>query len=102
MSGLGILFLAIFSVTLFVTYITVRRSFLRPQPAGLLCAAICMAALFAFGMAEDLQVLHALVLGIAIGLVFTSAIIIMAAFFQANQLSEREKAILTDKKTPPK
>lgn len=85
MSGLGILFLAVFALTLFGTYIGIRRNLLDIRTAGGLCGVITVSSLFAFGIAQDLSVIHTLVIALAGGFIFTLAVVAMAAFFQANQ-----------------
>ena len=85
MSILGIIFLVIFCLVLFGTYIVIRRGLLNLRTAGGLCAVGTVTALIAFGLAEDLQLLHALAVGIVVGLIFSGAVVVMAAFFLANQ-----------------
>ncbi|MFP4321043.1 MAG: hypothetical protein ACLFTK_01170 [Anaerolineales bacterium] len=96
MSGLGIIFLAVFMLALLGTYIGVRRELLALPVAGLVCAAMTVGALFGFGITQDLELLHSTLMAVFIGLSFTGVILLMAAFFLANQPEELD-AYLADR-----
>lgn len=93
MSIFGAIFLGLFGLTLFAAYIVIRRNLLNIRSTGLLCAAITSSALFAFGVVEDLQLLHSFVVALVLGLGFSGAVIVMAAFFKNNQAPELEAAL---------
>jgi hypothetical protein len=101
MNALGLFFLMIFSITLIGSYIAIRRRLLSLWAAGLICAAVSFTSLFAYGMTEDLHILHSLAVGIFVGLGFTGLTLVMAAFFLANQPSELED-YLRDRKPSAK
>lgn len=93
MSIFGAIFLGLFGLTLFSAYIVIRRDLLNIRSTGLLCAAIASSSLFAFGVVEELQLLHSFVVALVLGLGFSAAVIVMAAFFKNNQAPELEAVL---------
>jgi hypothetical protein len=103
MGGLSLFFLGLFSLILFSSYIIVRRKWLPLETIGPICAGGTAASLIAFGLAEGLIFLHALLAGLVVGLMFSGAAMLMAAFFQANEPSREEvAAIIKGQQPPPK
>lgn len=102
MNALSIIFLAVFFLILFITYIIVRRGWLDLTTAGGLCAVVSIFALIGFGLSREPALGLALAIPVAliIGLIFTGAIIAMAAFFRANAPGEAEKAYLSRNRPP--
>ncbi len=102
MSALSILFLFLFFAMLFITYIIVRRGWLDVMTASGLCAVVSVFTLLGFSLSRENEVslLYAMVVAVAIGLIFTGAIVAMASFFRANEPEAMEKAYLSKNRPP--
>ncbi len=95
MNPLAVIFLALFVLILAGSYIIVRRRLLPLRTVAVLCAVSSVSSIIAFGFAQDLQPIHAILAGVVAGILFTSVLMMMAAFFQANQPpAEEMKAYL--------
>ena len=97
MNAFALIFLALFCVTIFTSYIVIRRGLMRTQVAGSLCAVVSVTCLFAFGIADDLLIPHALITALLIGLLFTGAGVAMATFFRVNQPASLEAYLPEDR-----
>ncbi|NJL95789.1 MAG: hypothetical protein HC915_19685 [Anaerolineae bacterium] len=97
MNILALIFFVLFCIIIVATYIAIRRGLMRAQVAGSLCAAASVAVLFAFGLAQGLFVGHALFAALVVGLVFSSAAVLMAAFFRVNEPSALEAYLPDDR-----
>ena len=91
MSFFGMVFLLLFGATLFGMYLAIRRGLIETRIAASLGAVISIVALFAYGMAEDLSLGHALISALLVGLIFSGAAAIMATFFKVNEPGALEK-----------
>ncbi|KAB2906251.1 MAG: hypothetical protein KJ064_24620 [Anaerolineae bacterium] len=102
MNALSILFLLIFFLILFLTYVIVRRGWLDLTTSAGLCAVMSIFTLIGFGLSREpaLALVHAILAAVVIGLIFTGAIIVMASFFRVNEPGEAEKAYLSRNKPP--
>ncbi len=103
-SGIGILFLAIFFFSLIGFYVAIRQRLLNLAPAAILCSATTIVALILFGLTNDgVDDNLALVGGFGVGLAFTGMMITMAAFFQNNEPASLAAydAMLAKRDIPP-
>ncbi len=102
MNALSMLFLFIFFLMLFFTYIIVRRGWLDLKTSVGLCAVVSIFSLIGFGLSREpaLAFGHAILAALAVGLIFTGAIVAMASFFRVNEPGEAEKAYLSRTKPP--
>jgi len=98
MNGLAIFFLLLFCLVLFASYLAIRRSLLTIRTVGGLCAAGASSTLFAFSLAAELGLLHALITGVVVGLIFSGAVVAMAAFFQFNQPGNELETYLSEQR----
>jgi hypothetical protein len=98
MNIFGIGFLAMFALVQAASYIGVRRSLLDLRTAAMLCTMGSIGAMVGFGLTQNLGLGYALVVGLAVGIVFTVALMVMASFFQNNQPSAQEMEALGRKK----
>lgn len=86
LTGLGVFFLVVFFASLVGFYIVIRRQLMPLRDAGGLALVINIGAAVAVGLSSDnVDGTLAIVGGIAIGALFTGAMITMATFFQNNQ-----------------
>lgn len=91
---MGVIFLFFFSVTLFVLYIAIRRSWgdrLTTSGAGIILSVLFV-VLFSLTY-EKTSVGQAIFSGVVGGLGFSLAVIIIANFFRANQPSADIKLV---------
>lgn len=102
MTALSILFLLLFFMMLFITYVIIRRSWLDLPTASGLCLVVSIFTLIGFSLSRENEVsmMHAGLVAVFGGLIFTGAIVAMASFFRANEPDEMKKAYLT-KNQPP-
>lgn len=96
MSAIGIIFLILFCAVIFSSYIIIRRDWMRTQVVGGLCAALSFTSILAFGLAEDLGIVHAVVAALIVSLIFTGAMVAMAVFFAKNQPQDIEAYLQPD------
>ncbi|MCB9437050.1 MAG: hypothetical protein H6673_08690 [Anaerolineales bacterium] len=86
LTSLGVIFLVIFFASLVGFYIVIRRQLMPLRDAGGLAMVINVGSAVAVGLSSDnVDGTLAIIGGMAIGALFTGAMIIMATFFQNNQ-----------------
>ena len=91
-SGAGV-YAVLFSFSILLTYVTVRRGWLHLPAATISGVIYTSVSFFLFSLAQGNNLLQAVVVGIALGTVFTMFSVIAAAIFRANALeSGRETA----------
>lgn len=85
-------YMVLFSFCIALTYVTVRRGWLHLPAATITGVIYTSVSFFLFALAKNDDLIQALVVGIALGTVFTLAAVISAAMFRASALeSGREK-----------
>ncbi|MBN1680517.1 MAG: hypothetical protein JW966_09505 [Anaerolineae bacterium] len=85
---MGIIFLVLFGVTLFVMYLAVRRSWGRTLYVGSYGAIACAIWVILYALSyEKTSTAQAFFAGVVIGVLFAGATVIIAAFFRANEPS---------------
>jgi|GEM_PF-2419526 len=90
MSVFGAICLAIFSIILSGSYITIRRGLLPFRSTAIVCASGTITALLGFGVAQELSMEHTLAMAFVVGGMFSGAMLTMAAFFQNNEPDKAE------------
>jgi len=98
MNVFAIIFLLIFGLIEFGTYIAIRRRLLSVRTAALLCLGGSVTALIAFGLAQESPIEQVIIMGGVAGLVFTGIVVLMAVFFLANQPPAELQAALREDK----
>ena len=89
MQGSAWIFFLLFAVVLVITYLAIRRQWARPLVIAV-CSIAASAVMMALtSLAQGNSVAQALVVGIAIGFVFSGAIMAIAWYFQSNELRAR-------------
>ncbi len=85
---MGLLFLGLFAVTLFVLYIAIRRGWGETLTTGGIGGVLSVLFVILFALTyEDTSVGQAIFAGIVVGVVFTVTVVIIAGFFRTNQPS---------------
>ncbi len=85
---MGVLFLILFGFTLFGMYIAIRRSWGDTLTVGGIGAILSVLFVILFALTyENTSTGHAIFAGLAGGLGFAGAVIVIASFFRSNQPS---------------
>jgi uncharacterized membrane protein len=91
---MGVIFLLLFAVTLFVLYIAVRRSWGDTTTTGAAGVILSVAFIIAFSLLDQkTSTGQAVFSGIVVGIGFPVAVIIIAVFFRANQPAAEVKLV---------
>jgi hypothetical protein len=86
---MGMVFLALFAVTLFVLYIAVRRAWGQTLYVGSIGAILCVLFVVLYALTyEKTSTGQAIFAGLVVGLSFPVAVVIIAVFFRTNQPAE--------------
>lgn len=87
---MSVVFLVLFGLTLFASYIIIRREWMRLTVIGGLCAVLTVTSIMLYGLTKEdrLSLGHSVIAGLAVGLGFTGAMLAMAVFFLRNQPDE--------------
>jgi len=82
----GVIFLALFAITLFVLYIAIRRGWGDTLTTGGIGAILSLLWVVLYALLyEETSVAQALFAGVVVGVGFAVFVIIVARFFRANQ-----------------
>jgi len=82
----SLIFLVLFAVITFLVYLAVRRGWLTLTVGGVI-GGIANCTFFAlYSLAQNNGIVRALVVGLVVGLLFTGATVIMAAYFRQNEI----------------
>ena len=85
---MGVIFLVLFAITLFVLYIAIRRAWGATLTLGGTGAILNLLWVVLYALlVEETSVGQAIFAGIVVGLGFTAVVVIIAVFFRANQPS---------------
>ncbi len=85
---MGLIFLILFGLTLFVLYIAVRRTWASLLVTGTVGAMLSVLFVVLYALTyEDTSTEQAIFAGIIGGLGFSGAVIVIASFFRTNQPS---------------
>ena len=96
----GSLFLVLFAVTLFVTYLAVRRAWTSTVYAGALSAILSMTFVILYAVtAQDTSTAQAVFAGILVGLGFSAATVAIASFFRTNERPAQARLGATHEET---
>jgi ABC-type Fe3+-siderophore transport system permease subunit len=88
MDGAGVIFLALFAVTLFVLYIAIRRAWGPTLTVGSVGAILSMLFVILYALtSQNNSAGQAIFAGLVVGLGFSIGVVIIAAFFRTNQPS---------------
>jgi hypothetical protein len=82
----------LFSLSILITYLTVRRAWLRLPVAvivGIVDNSVCF---FLFALARGQGFIEATVIGAILGVVFTIGCVVAAATFRINELENAKKS----------
>jgi hypothetical protein len=91
---MGLVFLGLFAVTLFILYIAVRRGWGETLTMGGIGMVLSVLFVILFALTyEDTSVGQAIFSGIVVGVVFTVTVVIIAGFFRTNQPSAEVRFI---------
>jgi hypothetical protein len=91
---MGVIFLGLFSVTLFGLYIAIRRGWGDTLIAGGAGAMLSVVFVVLYALVEqDTSVGQALFSGVVVGGGFSAAVVIIATFFRTNQPSTEVRLI---------
>lgn len=82
---LGVLFLAIFVVTLVGAYVVIRMRLMQLMTAGWLAAIINFVTFVAYGLTRTDNLLQIVTSAALVGFGITGAMVVMASFFLKNQ-----------------
>lgn len=83
---MGVIFLALFAVTLFVLYIAIRRGWGDPLTTGGIGAILSLLWVVLYALLyEETSVAQAIFAGVVVGVGFAVFVVIIARFFRANQ-----------------
>lgn len=89
MQGSSIVFFLIFAVILVVTYLAIRRQWAGPVAVSLGSVIASILAMTLMALAQGNSIIQALIVGMAIGFVFSGATLAIAWYFHSNELRAR-------------
>lgn len=75
-------YVLLFSISLVVTYIAVRRNWVRVPSAVVLGSMVNSLFFFLYSVARGNNFTHALTIGLVLGMIFTGLSVTMGAFFR--------------------
>lgn len=87
----ALFFFVLFVVTIFASYIALRRRLARPVVIGAACAAGSIISMMLFALANGNVFLHALLVGLIVGGAFAGATMAVALYFQGSEIREQLK-----------
>jgi len=94
MTAAGVVFLALFAITLATLYLAVRRAWAPTLSLALAGGVLSMAFVMAFAFTnENVYTAQAVMAGVVVGLGFTGAVIAIASFFRANEPPPRVRLV---------
>ncbi len=83
---MGVIFLALFAITLFVLYIAIRRAWGDTLTTGGIGAILSLLWVVLYALLhEETSVAQAIFAGVVVGIGFAVFVVIIARFFRANQ-----------------
>ena len=86
-------YVLLFSFSIVLTYLTVRRGWLHLPAATISGVIYTSVSFFLYSLARGNNLIHALSVGIGLGTVFTLAAVVIAAGFRANAFESSGREI---------
>ena len=94
MQAAGVVFLALFAITLAVLYIAVRRAWAPTLSLLLAGGVLNLAFVMAFAFTnENVYTAQAVLAGVVVGVGFSAAVVAIARFFRVNEPPKRTQLI---------
>lgn len=94
MQAVGVVFLALFAITLATLYIAVRRAWAPARFLLLAGGVLSMAFVMAFAFTnENVYTAQAVLAGVVVGFGFAGAAVAIASFFRANEPPPRVRLV---------
>lgn len=94
MQAAGVVFLALFAITLAALYIAVRRAWAPTLTLMLVGGVLSMAFVMAFAFTnENVYTAQAILAGVVVGLGFAGAAVAIARFFRVNEPPPRVRLV---------
>ncbi len=76
---------AVFAVILLLSYMSIRRQWLKPAVTATLCVALASLTLTLMGLSQGNMAIQAIITGVLIGIVFSALTLGTAVYFQATE-----------------
>lgn len=87
----ALFFFALFVVTIFASYIALRRRLAKVSVIAAGCTGGSVLSMMLFSLASGNVFLHALTVGVVVGGAFAAATMAVALYFQGHELREQLK-----------
>lgn len=86
MHGSALIFFFIFVVVLVVTYLAIRRQWAGPVTVSVSSVIGSILSMILFSLAQGNSPIHAILVGIVVGFVFSGALLAIAWYFHSGEL----------------
>ncbi len=86
MQGIAWIFFILFAAILVVTYLAIRRQWAGPVTISLSSVLGSIITMILLSLAQGNSIIHAVLIGIAIGFVFSGATLAIAWYFHSSEL----------------
>lgn len=92
MQGFALLVFAAFALVLAGTYLSIRREWFKPGITAGVSIVLCMILMTMVSFAQGNLAIQAIIVGILVGGLFSSATLAVAWYFHRNELHARYRA----------
>lgn len=89
MQGASPIFFLVFAIILVITYLAIRRQWAGPVTISIGSVLASIIAMTLMALAQGNSIIQALIVGVAIGFVFSGATLAIAWYFHSNELRAR-------------
>jgi ABC-type Fe3+-siderophore transport system permease subunit len=92
MQGLAFVFYALTAITLFLAYLSIRREWFSPGITATVTVILSIILMILTSLGEGNAIIHAVVVGILIGSVFSAATLGIAWYFHNQERQQRDQS----------
>lgn len=89
MEGAAWIFFALIAVTLLFSYLAIRREWLAPSVTAIISVIVTIVLMILTSLGQGNSIIHAVVVGILVGGMFSGAVLSIAWYFHSNELRQR-------------